>query len=243
MHAAVGVGPPGHRVAAGVASQLGVEELVERLGRVFLRVTGPGVVPGRGVPAGETDLAGNPRIVDGNGDCVAVQDKGALELQGHSAPCPSPPPITPVVLTPASSKPLAGIVSTLSISPSTFLAAPSGATISALAATVKNYGAKISYRDSQIATTTLTVLRETSGRKQGKSCKKPSKANKHGKRCTILTALGSFSHVDVAGANSLHFSGRIKGKKLPAGSYELQAIAHDAAGNGVAVEKSFKVEA
>ena len=185
-----------------------------------------------------TDLAGNPRFEDL--DCVALQDKGALELQGHSTPCPTPatPPAAP---TPAV-KPLAGIISALTISPSAFFAAPSGATISAIAAKAKKYGAKITYRDSQIATTTFTVLRETSGRKQGKSCKKPSKSNKHGKRCTILTAIGSFTHTDIAGANSLHFSGRLKGKKLPAGSYKLQAVAHDAAGNGLAVSKSFTIK-
>ena len=185
-----------------------------------------------------TDLAGNPRFEDL--DCVALQDKGALELQGHSTPCPAPtPPPSP---TPSVAKPLAGIISALTISPSAFFAAPSGATISAIAAKAKKYGAKITYRDSQIATTTFTVLRETSGRKQGKSCKKPSKSNKHGKRCTILTAVGSFTHVDIAGANSLHFSGQLKGKKLSPGSYKLQAIAHDAAGNGAAVEKSFKIK-
>ena len=191
-----------------------------------------------GLTPSTTDLAGNPRSEDL--DCVALQDKGALELQGRSTPCPAPtPPPSP---TPSVAKPLAGIISALTISPSAFFAAPSGPTISAIAAKAKKYGATITYRDSQIATTTFTVLRETSGRKQGKSCKKPSKSNKHGKRCTIITAIGSFTHLDIAGANSLHFSGRLKGKKLPAGSYKLQAVAHDAAGNGAAVEKSFKIK-
>ena len=45
-----------------------------------------------GITPSTTDLAGNPRVVDGNGDCAAVQDKGAFELQGHSAPCPAPAP-------------------------------------------------------------------------------------------------------------------------------------------------------
>lgn len=63
-----------------------------------------------------TDLVGGPRVVDGNGDCVALQDKGALELQGHSAPCTKPPAKPPVV----------GSITNLSISPNAFLAAPSG---------------------------------------------------------------------------------------------------------------------
>jgi hypothetical protein len=113
---------------------------------------------------------------------------------------------------------------------------------SATISTAKKYGAKISYSDSQPATTTFTVLRETSGLKQGKSCKKPSKTNRHGKRCAMFTAVGSFSHVDLAGVNSLHFSGRIKGRKLAPGSYRLQVVAHDAAGNGTAVGKGFTIK-
>ncbi len=187
-----------------------------------------------GLTASSTDLAGNPRSE--SIDCVALQDKGALELPGHAIGCPKSPPALPPPPPPA--KPLAGIISALSISPSAFFAAPSGATIS----TAKKYGAKIGYRDSQVATSTFTVLRQTSGRRQGKSCKKPSKANKHGKRCTLLTAVGSFTHVDLAGVNSLHFSGRIKGKKLAPGNYRLQVVAHDAAGNGTAVDKSFTIK-
>ena len=162
-----------------------------------------------GLTPSATDLAGNPRVTDGNGDCVAVQDKGALELQGHSAPCPaatSPttgksPPL--LVLKPS--------ITALKLSPSSFLAAPSGATIAkAKGKRKKKYGARISYRDSQSATTTFTVLSEAKGRKQGKTCKKPSKANKRGKPCKLLVTMGGFTHTDLAGANSLHFSGRLK---------------------------------
>jgi hypothetical protein len=194
-----------------------------------------------GLTQSATDLAGNPRVVDGNGDCVALQDKGALELQGHSAPCPV---VAIPILSPAP-KPIAGLITGLSISPSSFLPAPSGATVSAVTAGKKakrRYGTKITYRDSQMATTTFTVLRKSSGRKHGKSCQKPSPKNKHGKRCTLLTKLGSFTHTDTIGANSLHFTGRVKGKKLPAGTYELRAVAHNAAGNGRTVSKGFKLE-
>ncbi len=195
-----------------------------------------------GLTPSSTDLEGNPRFEGVN--CVLLQDKGALELPGHGAVCPGVPPAIPTVTpTPAVTKPLAGILTGLTLSPSAFLAAPFGATVSAVAASKKKYGTKISYRDSQVATTTFTMLRESSGRKHGKSCQKPSPKNKHGKRCTLLTKVGSFTHGDAAGANSFHFSGRIKGKKLPAGTYVLQAVAHDAAGNGATVSKSLEVEA
>jgi hypothetical protein len=190
-----------------------------------------------GLTPSPTDLAGNPRVVDGNGDCTAVQDKGALELQGHAAACPTPP--VAKITTPPT-KPIVGVLSALTISPSAFLAAPKGATISR--AKKKKYGAKITYRDSQAGTTTFTVLLPSVGRRQGRSCKRPGKANRRGKRCTIYKALGSFTHTDTAGANSLHFSGRLNGKRLPKGSYRLQAVPHDAAGNGAAVSVKFTIK-
>ncbi len=190
-----------------------------------------------GITPSTTDLAGNPRVVDGNGDCVAVQDKGALELQAHPVACLAPPPPSP----PA--KAVLGILGHLRISPSSFFAAPSGASISkASKKAKKSYGTSVSYSDSQAATTTFTVLSEISGRKQGKSCAKPSKANKHGKSCTILKAIGSFAHTDTVGANKFHFSGRLGGKQLPKGSYKLQAVPHNAAGNGAATSVTFKIK-
>ncbi|MGD1058168.1 MAG: hypothetical protein ABR992_12240 [Solirubrobacteraceae bacterium] len=195
-----------------------------------------------GLTPSTTDLEGNPRYE--SVACKLLQDKGALELPGLGTACPSTPVVTqtPTTKPTPAAKPLAGILTSLTLSPSAFFPAPSGATVSAVTASKKKYGTKISYRDSQVATTTFTVLRESTGRKHGKSCQKPSPKNKHGKRCTLLTKVGTFTHTDKAGANSLHFSGRIKGKKLPAGTYELQAVAHDAAGNGPTVSKNFKVD-
>jgi hypothetical protein len=167
---------------------------------------------------------------------VAVQDKGALELQGLAKACPPPPPPPPK---PPLVKPE---ITALAISPNAFLAAPSGATISKAKKPAKKYGTTVSWRDSLAANTTFTVLLETKGRKQGKSCKKQSKANKHGKSCTILKVVGSFSHTDVAGANKVRFSGRINGRKLSKGSYLLQAVPHNAAGNGNTVKRQFKIK-
>jgi hypothetical protein len=196
-----------------------------------------------GLTPSTTDLEGNPRFE--SVACNLLQDKGALELPGHGTPCPvavvSPPAPSPSP-SPAPSKPLKAVLSALTISPTAFLAAPSGATVSAASAAKKKYGAKISYRDSQIATTTFTVLRPTSGRMQGKSCEKPSQKNKHGKRCTLYVSVGSFPHSDKAGAISLHFSGRLKGKRLAPGSYRLQALAHDAAGNSAVIDKNFTIK-
>ena len=44
-----------------------------------------------------TDLAGNPRVVDGNGDGVAARDMGAYEAAGVPAPPDTTPPDTHIV--------------------------------------------------------------------------------------------------------------------------------------------------
>ena len=184
-----------------------------------------------------TDLAGNPRTLDGNGDCVAVLDRGALELQGHAAACPA------IIAPPHPAlKPVAGVISALTINPRAFFAAPSGATVSAAGARARRkYGATIAYRDSQAATTTFTVVRESGGRRQGRSCRTPSRSNRHGRRCTLVTTLGTFTHVDVAGADSLRFSGRLHGRRLASGAYRLRAVARNAAGSGATVGTAFSI--
>lgn len=186
-----------------------------------------------GLVASATDLAGNPRVLDGNGDCVAIQDKGALELQGHAAACPGKP--TPAPIGAPAAKP---VITALSLSPSAFRAAPRGA---ALAKAKVKYGAKLSWHDSQAATSTFTVLRLTSGRMQGHSCHKPSATNRHGRRCTLRVKVGAFTHADTASTNSARFSGRVHGQKLPPGSYLLTVAARDAAGTSTVEGKAFKI--
>jgi Protein of unknown function (DUF1565) len=171
-----------------------------------------------------TDLLGQPRDVDGNGDCVAVQDRGAVELQGHATPCP----------------PVKGAITSLKLSPVAFLAAPSGAAV-AKSAPAK-HGTTITYVDSQVAVTTFTVLAHEAGRRVGGSCVKPSKKNRKHKRCVRVVTLGSFTHKDVAGANSLRFTGRLNGRKLAKRGYELQAVPRNAAGAGATVSRSFTIK-
>jgi hypothetical protein len=48
--------------------------------------------------------------------------------------------------------------------------------------------------------------------------------------------------VDVAGANSFHFSGRLSAKKLAKGRYRLQAVASNAAGRGAAASAKFTIK-
>jgi hypothetical protein len=64
----------------------------------------------------------------------------------------------------------------------------------------KHPGTKLSYTDSEAATTTFVVERRSGGKK-----------------------LATFKHTDVAGHNSFRFSGRAHGRKLAAGSYKIIA--------------------
>ena len=54
--------------------------------------------------------------------------------------------------------------------------------------------------------------------------------------------MGGFTHTDLAGANSLHFSGRLNGKALAKGLYTLQAVPRNVAGSGATVSKSFTIK-
>jgi hypothetical protein len=70
------------------------------------------------------------------------------------------------------------------------------------------------------------------GFRSGRSClaKRPRHRKGKQRRCTRYIKLGSFTHPDTAGANHFHFTGRVKGRPLRVGSYRLQAIARNAAG-------------
>jgi PKD repeat protein len=134
------------------------------------------------------------------------------------------------------------VLTAVKLAPSAFYARPSGPSVLAAAKRKRTYGTLVSYSGSQPATTTFTVQRRDTGRRQGKSCRKPSRTNRGGKRCTYYTSLGSFKHADKAGAISFRFTGRVKSQALKAGPYRLQAIPRNAAGTGRAAYQSFTVK-
>jgi hypothetical protein len=123
-----------------------------------------------------------------------------------------------------------------------FRAAGSGPSIAPAASRAK-IGTTVKYSLSEPGTVTFTVERATTGRKVGRSCKKPTHSNRKRKRCTrYLAVKGSFAHAGNAGANSFKFSGRIANKKLKPAKYRLVAKAADAAGNKSSAKRAaFKV--
>jgi subtilisin-like proprotein convertase family protein len=131
----------------------------------------------------------------------------------------------------APSAPAAAVLSGLKIQPKRFHVA--GATKTKAKASKKGKargGASVSYTDSQAAVATLTVLRQLPGRKIKGKCTKSKPASKSKPRCKRYLPLGSFTHADVAGANKLKFSGRLKGRGLKPGRYKLAVVAKGADG-------------
>lgn len=108
--------------------------------------------------------------------------------------------------------------------PRAFIAASHGGSIA------RATGTKITYTDSQRATTTFTTLRPQPGVLHGGKCVKPRPGHSHRKHCTRYLKIGSFHHLDLVGKNRFQFTGRINRRKLAPGSYRLQAVARGANG-------------
>jgi hypothetical protein len=110
--------------------------------------------------------------------------------------------------------------STLSLSAVRFRAASAGPSV----ASARSTGTQVTYTDTEAATTIFSVIRKTAGVQRGGKCIAASRhPKKPAKRCTKLVTVGSFQHLDSAGANSFRFTGRVGGRKLKPGSYELIA--------------------
>jgi hypothetical protein len=79
---------------------------------------------------------------------------------------------------------------------------------------------------------TFTVKRVLPGRRVGRACLRPTRARRFRPRCLRrVPVIGSFSRVSGAGLNGLRWSGRIGGRRLLPGAYELNARAVDLARN------------
>jgi hypothetical protein len=141
------------------------------------------------------------------------------------------------------------VLSHLKLSPSRFLAAGRGARIATPPGRAARHhkpkpGTTISYTDTLAALTTFTVLAPEPGILRGHGCLKPPRRHKgrlKGRRCTRYVAVGSFSHRDKAGANSLPFDGRLHGHRLAAGTFLLEAVPELGGHSGRALSVSFAI--
>jgi hypothetical protein len=70
----------------------------------------------------------------------------------------------------------------------------------------------------------------------------PGHASTHGHRaCTRYVKVGSFTHKDLAGSNSVRFSGRAQGRKLAPGRYRLRATPRTRGHAGRTVTRTFMI--
>jgi uncharacterized repeat protein (TIGR01451 family) len=160
-------------------------------------------------------------ITGTNGDLNTANNQAQSSVSVSSAAPPAKPALT-----------------ALTLKPTTFAAATSGASIAAAGKT----GTTVSYRDSQAATTTFTVLAALPGVKHGVSCvKRPKHLRKHARRCTRYLTVGSFTHTDTAGSNQFHFTGRVHGHRLARGTYRLKAVARSGNRQGNTLTTRFRV--
>lgn len=128
-------------------------------------------------------------------------------------------------------------ISKLRLTPQTFAAASSGASVAA------RKGATVSYVGTQPAKTTFTVQRRVVGRKVAGHCVKATKGNVRKRPCARYVTVGSFTHNDAAaGAVRFRFTGRVSGHKLRPGSYRLRAVARNAAGTGAPAVAKFTIK-
>jgi CSLREA domain-containing protein len=149
-------------------------------------------------------------------------DIGAFELAPTppiSAPLPITTPGTTPAPPPSSVRRVAPALGPLTLSPTAFRAAKSGASIAKL----QPPGTSLGYNDSDVATTTFTVLRSQRGVRKNGRCVAPPRHGGGGRPCKRFVKVGAFTHADKAGHNGFRFTGRVAGSALKPGAYELEA--------------------
>ena len=163
---------------------------------------------------------------------------GGLEAAHHTAsldigPCTSPL-LAPVVIHGT----VAPQITLARLSRSTFRAASRGGSLARKRKTP--LGTTVSYTDSEAATTTFTVSQRVGGDSSGPKCV-PRHAHKRGHACTRSVVVGSFSHTDTAGTVSVHFTGRIGGRKLQPRPLHAQVESSDKRRGGNSVSLAFRI--
>lgn len=145
------------------------------------------------------------------------------------------------------------VLSALRIAPRAFRATPRGPSAQATAdrkakrrkakSQKPKGGASLSFDLNRAASVLFKVTERLPARRAKKGrCAKQTRAEHRARRCTRrITLKGSFRTAGVKGPNSLYFSGRLSGRKLPAGSYMLIARPSVGGSNGAAHSIAFRI--
>lgn len=116
------------------------------------------------------------------------------------------------------------------LAPRTFAPAASGPPAPATGALPASVGTVVDFLLPSAAKVVVTVRRRRAGRRLGRRCVAPGRSTRPRRRCTRLVRVGRFTVPGVEGANAVRFSGRLAGRRLPAGTYVLEVVATDANG-------------
>lgn len=185
------------------------------------------------VAAGETDLGGAVRSLDGNGDCTSVPDIGAFEAPAKATSgCSSAGDHTPPKL------------SGVAFSPATFRAAtpPRGHGRAGHRGRARGHAARTGRRRhaprAHRRGSRLNATVTEAGRLEVALVRCTNR------RCTRTKAAGTLRFAVKVGRNSLSFPGRVGRKALRVGRYRASVRAIDAAGNASsALQASFAIVA
>ena len=113
----------------------------------------------------------------------------------------------------------------------------------AFLATGKRPGARVSFVLDEAASVTFKVQRRLPGRVAKGACVKPKPSNRGKQKCTRLLGVpGTFSRTGATGDNGFRFNGRVQGRMLKPGKYNLRATPTAEGRTGLAAAAFFKVK-
>jgi hypothetical protein len=172
------------------------------------------------VGSGELDLLGAPRSLDGNRDCIAAPDLGAIEVTGQESACDPPPQLSRVGMT------------NRVFAPQRRARRSRRARSSRKRKGVKR-GTRFLYRLSEPAQVAITIERRSRGRRVRRAGRvRCVKATRRGAkpRCSRFVKVVTLGANEKVGRQSTPFSGLVRGKALKPGRYRATIVATDSAG-------------
>jgi hypothetical protein len=133
-------------------------------------------------------------------------------------------------------------ISALGESNSTFTVGPFSTPLTgATAAKRHKRGTVFSFQLDQAATVKIAIQTKARGRRVGRSCRAESQKLRHKPRCTRTIGIATLTRSARAGLNKVAFSGRLRGKALAPGRYEVTFTAVDSAGASPPKTLSFTI--
>jgi hypothetical protein len=172
-----------------------------------------------------------------DGDTIVAGAPADNSASVFLLPPPPPPPPTPAAVTPthasaqaqssaaAAHAPGKPALSKLAVKPKTIHR-------TAAASSTAAERARITFTLSAAASVELRFQKAEPGRAVGKTCAKPSRANRGRPHCTRYATVGRFTVQGKPGANAVPFTGRRSARSLfPVGRYRLVATPTGASGD------------